>query len=184
MTGPLVEVVDWSPDWAVRFAADAAELVPVLPTDATVEHIGSTSVPGLPAKPIIDLLVTTADPASVLADGSGVFSLGYTYNPKYFADDPDHIFFKRDTGGVRTEHLHVFHVRSPAPQADRDFRDYLIAHPEAARRYAEAKRAAAIAHPDSRADYGTAKETVVLALTREARRWAADRRSRGADPRT
>lgn len=39
--------------------------------------------------------------------------LGYRYNPKYFADDPDHLFLRRDTAGRRTEHLHIFHPRSP-----------------------------------------------------------------------
>lgn len=169
---PVVEILDWTPAWAERFERDKAELAAVLPTDVTIEHVGSTSVPGLPAKPTIDILVTTSDVDTLRANLQPLEALGYDYNPKYFADDPDHLFLKRDTDRSRTEHLHIFHRRSPSPRSDRAFRDYLIAHPKAARRYAGAKKAAAKTHPDSRGAYGQAKEPVFLELLQEARAWA------------
>lgn len=169
---PIVEVAEWSPQWAVRFAQARDELVPALPSDALIEHIGSTSVPGLAAKPVIDLAVITAKVAE-LRRGVRVFErLGYVYNPKYFADDPDHLFLKRDTDGVRTEHLHLFMPHSPQVESHRAFRNYLIAHPEPAERYVVAKRAAALAHPDSRGRYGDAKGPVLDDLLRRAHDWA------------
>lgn len=173
---PVVEVVDWTPAWAAQFARAKAELSAVLPVGVTVEHIGSTSVVGLAAKPIIDILVVTDrvdDLRSVLATFE---ALGYSYNPKYFADDIDHLFLRRDTNGVRTEHLHIFHPRSPAPQANRSFRDYLSSNPGGARRYGDAKRAAAVAHPHSRGAYGEAKEPIMQGLVREASDWAKENR--------
>ena len=170
---PVVEVLDWTPAWADRFARAKKELTSVLPADATIEHIGSTSVPGLPAKPIIDILVVTKQVDDLRTNLAALEALGYNHNPKHFADDPDHLFLRRDTSGRRTEHLHIFHPRSPAPRSDRTFRKYLIAHPEAARRYGEAKKVIAHANPDSRVRYGQAKEPMLLELLQEARTWAA-----------
>ena len=147
---PLVEVLDWTPAWEERFARAQAELLMVLPADATIEHVGSTSVPGLAANPIIDILVTTSRVDELRTDLKAIQALGYCYNPKDFADDLDHLFLRRDADGRRTEHLHIFHPRSQAPQSDRTFRDYLIAHPNASQRYGEAKRAAAQSNPESR----------------------------------
>lgn len=171
---PLVEVLEWSPEWAKSFAAAQAELLPVVP-EATIEHIGSTSVPGLAAKPIIDLMMITERLAEIACDPSRIGDLGYEFRPALFADDPDHLFFVRDTDGVRTEHLHVIHPRSPKPQADRDFRDYLSSHPDAVRRYAEAKWTSAAANPHSRREYGDGKLAVLETIAAEARAWAAAR---------
>jgi GrpB-like predicted nucleotidyltransferase (UPF0157 family) len=170
---PVVEVLDWAPEWAARFARTKNELISVLPADATIEHIGSTSVPGLPAKPIIDILVVTKQVDELRTNLATLEVLGYYHNPRYFADDPDHLFLRRDTNGRRTEHLHIFHPRSPAPQSDRTFRDYLIAHPEAALRYGDAKKKIAHANPDSRGRCGQAKEPILQELLQEARTWAA-----------
>jgi GrpB-like predicted nucleotidyltransferase (UPF0157 family) len=174
MEPALVEVLDWTPAWEERFARARAELLTVLPADATIEHVGSTSVPGLAAKPIIDILVTTSRVDELRTDMQAIQALGYYYNPKYFADDLDHLFLRRDADGRRAEHLHIFHPRSPAPQSDRTFRDYLIAHPDAAQRYGEAKRAAAQINPESRGQYGQAKEAVLQELLHSARAWAAE----------
>jgi GrpB-like predicted nucleotidyltransferase (UPF0157 family) len=171
---PVVDVVAWSPHWAGAFERARTQLLPVLPPGSTVEHIGSTSVPGLPAKPVIDILVTTEKIDDLRADLRGLEALGYRYNPKYFADDPDRLFLRRDTDGHRTEHLHIFHPRSPMPTSNRAFRDFLSANESAAQRYAEAKRTAARTHPSSRAAYGQAKEQTLQQLLAEARAWAAD----------
>lgn len=170
-----IEIVDWTPEWAECFARARAELRPVLPADATIEHIGSTSVPGLAAKPIIDIMVVTKDYPRLRADLRPFQQLGYHHNPTYFINDPDHLFLGRDTDGRRTEHLHLFHPRSPWPEIDRNFRDYLTTHPAEARRYADAKRAAATENPNSTAEYSTAKEAVLLELLAQARLWAASR---------
>jgi GrpB-like predicted nucleotidyltransferase (UPF0157 family) len=176
----VVEVVPYDPTWSGQFEVERQWLVPVLPGASSIEHIGSTSVAGLAAKPIIDIVAVVPEVAEVATDVSGLERLGYVFRPLAFADDGDHLFFVKDTGGNRTHHLHVFGVTSPWPQENRVFRDYLAAHPDAARRYETAKRKAAEAHPDSRARYGNAKEGVMLQLAAEARQWGG--RGAGPDP--
>ena len=109
----------------------------------------------------------------IAADASALERLGYVLRPLAFPDDGEHLLFVKDTAGRRTHHLHVFSARSPKPQQNRVFCAYLAAHPEAARRYEAAKRAAAQAHPDSRARYGGAKEAVFFELLNESLRWSA-----------
>jgi GrpB-like predicted nucleotidyltransferase (UPF0157 family) len=140
---------------------------------SSIEHVGSTSVPGLAAKPIIDIEVVVPEVEEIAAHVTGLERLGYVFRPLAFPDDGDHLFFVKDTDGKRTHHLHVFAARSPRPQENRVFRAYLAAHPEAARRYERAKRAAAQAHPDSRARYGEAKAAVFFELLEQSRLWSA-----------
>lgn len=167
----VVEVVDYDPTWPELFEIERRLLVNALPGALSIEHIGSTSVPGLAAKPIIDILAVVPVVAAVAVGIPAVERLGYVFRPWVFADDDQHLFFVKDTGGRRTHHLHVFRAASPKPQENRLFRDYLVAHPDAARRYESAKRLAADAHPDSRARYGDAKAAVMYQVLAEARIW-------------
>ncbi|HEY3958564.1 MAG TPA: GrpB family protein [Streptosporangiaceae bacterium] len=166
--GPVVEVVAYDPAWPGLFEAERRILIEALPYAVSVEHLGSTSVPGLAAKPTIDIVVVVPRIADLTADTTPVERLGYEFRRAVFADDPDHEFFVKDTAGKRTHHLHVFDAASRLPQANRVFRDYLATHLDAARRYAAAKRQAAAAHPGSRARYGNAKEPVMRELLAEA----------------
>ncbi|MGN9909740.1 GrpB family protein [Phytohabitans sp. LJ34] len=172
---PVVVVVAYDPAWPALFAAEARLLAAALPGTLSIEHVGSTSVPGLAAKPVVDIVVVVAGAAAV--DVAALVPLGYTFRPHAFPDDPDHLFLVKDTGGVRSHHLHVFGEGSPWPARNRAFRDYLAAHPDAARRYEAAKHAAAALHPDSRGRYGEAKEEVMLRLVAEADAWSARRRA-------
>jgi GrpB-like predicted nucleotidyltransferase (UPF0157 family) len=167
----VVEVVPYDPAWPDLFELERRLLVPVLPGALSIEHLGSTSVAGLAAKPIIDIVVVVPEVSEIASDVSGLERLGYMFRPLAFADDRHHLFFVKNTEGKRTHHLHVFGEQSSRPQDNRVFRDYLSAHPGAARRYEAAKRKAAEAHPDSRARYAEAKEAVMLQLVDEARLW-------------
>lgn len=170
---PVVEVVAYDPSWPVRFDDECRLLAEVLPSASSIEHVGSTSVPGLAAKPIIDIVIVVPDVEGVAADVSDLERLGYVFRQWAFPEEADHLFFVKDTAGRRTHHLHVFGAGSPKPQENRVFRAYLAANPEAARRYERAKRAAAQAHPDSRARYGEAKAAVFFGLLEQSRLWSA-----------
>ncbi|MEU0963825.1 GrpB family protein [Micromonospora aurantiaca] len=169
---PVVEVVPYDPAWPARFKIEQRLLSEALPAALSVEHFGSTSVPGLAAKPIIDILVVVPEVGAVAADVRPLEQLGYVYRPLAFPDDNEHLFFAKDTAGKRSHHLHVFGVMSLVPQANRVFRAYLAATPDAALRYEAAKRRAAELHPHSRAQYGAAKEEVFAQLSAEARLWS------------
>lgn len=166
-----VEVVAYDPAWPEQFRVERLLLVEALPTSLSIEHIGSTSIPGLAAKPIIDILAVVPDVDEIVADRSALERAGYVYRPLAFADDAEHLYFVRETAGRRTHHLHVFGATSPVPEENRLFRDYIAAHADAAHRYEAAKRRAAELHPDSRARYGAAKEEAMAQLTAEARLW-------------
>jgi GrpB-like predicted nucleotidyltransferase (UPF0157 family) len=132
-------VVPYDPTWPQRFQAARAEVLAA--TDhlfLRLEHIGSTSVPGLAAKPTIDMMASvrrlpdghTAQPA--------LAALGYE-----LADTGmrERLFFQRLAGPVvSTHHLHVVTEDSWATRNERLLRDYLRGHPQQARRYAELKR--------------------------------------------
>ncbi|WP_165947220.1 GrpB family protein [Micromonospora sp. 15K316] len=173
---PVVEVVPYDPAWSERFQVEQRLLSEVLPAALSVEHFGSTSIPGVAAKPIIDILAVVAEVAEVVADLRPLEELGYVYRPMAFPEDDDHLFFARDTHGKRSHHLHVFGVTSLVPEANRVFRAYIAANPDAARRYEAAKRRAAELHPHSRAQYGAAKEEMMTQLSAEARLWSRSAR--------
>ncbi|MFC0031833.1 GrpB family protein [Micromonospora chaiyaphumensis] len=169
---PVVVVVPYDPAWPERFTVEQRLLSEALPAALSIEHIGSTSIPGCAAKPIIDIQMAVPDVDAVVADLRPLELLGYVYRPTAFPEDRDHLFFAKDTAGKRTHHLHVFHVTSSVPEANRVFRAYVAANPDAARRYEVAKRRAAERCPDSRAQYGAAKEEAMTQLSAEARRWS------------
>ncbi|MFG3297650.1 GrpB family protein [Micromonospora chersina] len=177
----VVEVVAHDPTWSERFTAAQRPLVGALPTAVSIEHIGSTSIPGMAAKPIIDIQAVVPEVEAVLADLRPLEQLGYVHRPLVFPDDDQHLFFVKDTAGKRAEHLHVFGVTSPVPAANRLFRAYIAADADAARRYEAAKRHAAERHPDSRARYGAAKEEAMRQLTAEARLWRGSSGWRSAE---
>jgi GrpB-like predicted nucleotidyltransferase (UPF0157 family) len=167
-----VDVVPYDQDWPRRFAAAHADLTRALPAALAVEHVGSTSVPGLSAKPTIDVLVVVDDVAALRADHTALAALGYEYRPRSFAAEGDHLFFRKVTAGVRTHHLHVLAAGSPRAAEYRLFRDFLRTHPDAVDRYERAKRALAERYATERLRYVVEKGVVVDALMVEAERWA------------
>jgi GrpB-like predicted nucleotidyltransferase (UPF0157 family) len=156
------------------FKQERANLQSVLgPVILTIEHMGSTAVPGLAAKPIIDLLVGVHN----LTDARSRFiqplqALGYTYIPEYESWLPDELFFRKGVPGPWTHHL--MEPLNARWDAFLTFRDYLRAHPEAASAYANLKKSLAVAFKDDIAGYRNAKHDFVATAVAKAR---AERRS-------
>jgi GrpB-like predicted nucleotidyltransferase (UPF0157 family) len=166
-----VEVVAYDGTWAEMFDVERDLLAAVIPEARAIEHIGSTSIPGLAAKPTIDILAVVDEISDVLDRRSVLAELGYEYRPGSFADDDEHLFFRKVSGRRRTHHLHVLASSSPKPESYRLFRDYLITNGDAANRYEEAKRALALQYANERARYIDKKVDVVSELLSEAFRW-------------
>lgn len=130
-------VVAHDPDWAADFAAEAERIRAAFAAiDIVLHHIGSTSVPGLAAKPIIDMLGVVRQPEA--ADGVDMAALGYRAMGE-FGLAGRRYFRKDDASGRRTHHLHVFGKGSPHVERHLVFRDYLRAHPQAAHDYGALK---------------------------------------------
>ena len=169
---PEVEIVEYDPSWPERFVRLAGSLRRALGDRAArIDHIGSTSVPGLAAKDVIDVQVSVADlePFATLHDA--IAGVGYEWTPS----NPDlrKRFFRIETAdGVRMSNLHVRRLGEFSEQAALLFRDYLRARPAARRRYEEVKRSLATRSWPTVDHYAEAKGDCVWALLREADVWS------------
>lgn len=135
-----------------------------------IEHIGSTAVPGLAAKPIIDIMVGLENFA--LADSlvPRVTTLGYEYVQKYEAVMPLRRYFRRDTNGARSHHLHMVAVGGEFWERHLLFRDYLRQHPDVAADYAALKRQLAAREWHDVNDYADAKTEFIRSIEERARK--------------
>ena len=161
----IVWIAEYDPNWPAMARAEMARVGAALGERALrIEHIGSTAVPGLAAKPIIDLLVGVE--ALDRSYAGAIEALGYVFTP--FVDSPERHFFGRPPERPRTHHVHVVVAGGPEEHRHLAFRDFLRAHPAAAAEYAEVKRAAAAAHPDDIFAYMDAKDACVRRLEAQA----------------
>ena len=131
-----------------------------------VEHVGSTSVPGLGAKPIIDIMaaVERLDDARALIDPLAAIS--FEFVPKN--DVPGRLFFRRGLRGAGTHHLHVVELGSREWRRHLLFRDHLRAHPERAAEYERLKREVAARHGHDRRAYTDAKTPFIESVVEKA----------------
>jgi GrpB-like predicted nucleotidyltransferase (UPF0157 family) len=153
-----VVLADWTPQWADLFTLEAARLRAALgPLALAIEHYGSTSVPGLRAKPILDILVggkQATDPALYVA---ALAPLGYEYAP--WAGVPEHLVF--GLGVDRTHLVHVVLFEGPAWRQGLRFRDALRADPSLRAEYGALKERLARERPTDRARYTEEKARFV-----------------------
>ncbi len=174
LTSEPISIVPYDPVWPARFAAEELRLKAMLPNDlcSRIAHIGSTAVPGLSAKPVIDIQVEVTDLERVRSEVVPVMQrLGYEFiwRPTMGERAPYYAWFiGRDERGQRTFHVHM--VEPDQATADRLlFRDFLRAHPEVARQYEALKQVLANAHPVDRAAYTHAKTPFIAEVLRRAR---------------
>jgi GrpB-like predicted nucleotidyltransferase (UPF0157 family) len=166
-----VEIVPYDPAWPERFRRESEFLLTVLPPGIVgrIEHFGSTAVPGLPAKPIVDMLVEVSDLAVVRERVVPILeSLGYDYfwRPTRGDDVPPFYawFVKRDRDGRRTHHLHMVEREFHEHWDRLRFRDHLIARPDVAEAYARLKLELAARHPRDRVAYTEGKSAFIAAI--------------------
>jgi GrpB-like predicted nucleotidyltransferase (UPF0157 family) len=140
MPGPVI-VVPYDSDWPCRFDRERAVLDAMFRgSDVVIEHVGSTAVPGVGAKPVIDILVGLSRLAEAEARVGALETAGYQYVQKLERQIPERRYFRKPRLGPSAYHLHCvvkggdFWVRLLA------FRDYLRAHPEAAAAHYDLKR--------------------------------------------
>ena len=163
-----VEILDHQPDWPERFLHLASRIRVALGARATaIHHIGSTSVPGLAAKDVIDIQVSVEDLHPLMPLREALVSEGWTF----MDDNDDHRkwFFHLDApDGRRLSNLHVRRYGEFSQQAALLFRDHLRDVPDARLRYERTKRELATRDWPTIEDYAIAKGDCVWALLREA----------------
>ena len=165
-----VEVVPHNPQWRDAFATEAKHVAAALGENVVaIHHIGSTAIPNIYAKPVIDLLVEVGDITDVDGQSSAMESLGYEVMGEYGI--PGRRYFRKDTHGIRTHHIHAFEAGSAEVERHLAFRDYMIAHLGDAQRYSELKRKLAEEHPQSIDEYMDGKDGFIKEMDRRAAQW-------------
>ena len=180
-----VAIVPYHPSWPGMFEKEVAAIRQAVPgnIDFTAVHFGSTAVPGLAAKPIIDILLLVPERSQWPALVSPLESIGYAFwsaNP-----NPDRTFFVKGMPPFGTGRTHHVHIREADDARDVVvFRDYLRAHPGEAARYEALKYELAEDYENDREAYTAAKTGYVDGVLRKARESGFEwtRPSRRNDP--
>jgi GrpB-like predicted nucleotidyltransferase (UPF0157 family) len=164
-----IDVVAYSESWAASFADWRGRLVAALGDAAVrIEHVGSTAVPGLPAKPIVDVQVGVRDVEDEASYVPAIEELGASLRFR----EPEHRYFRPSGERPRTVQIHVCTGGGEWEREHLLFRDFLRADPNARAAYAELKRGLAERYRDDRLAYNEGKTGFVLDTLIEAREWA------------
>jgi GrpB-like predicted nucleotidyltransferase (UPF0157 family) len=162
----------YNPEWPITAATHAERLQALGPNLVAVHHIGSTSVPGLIAKPIIDLMPVVTSLTSLDEQCQYVEALGYQWHGEFGISGRRYCTLA-DEAGVRIAQLHFFKSDSPHVERHIAFRDYLRAHPGEANAYAIEKRRAQGLHPGDSHAYADEKDKWIRAAETKALIWAS-----------
>ncbi len=175
-----VAISPYDPRWPELFRIEKEHLLACLPSGLVrrIEHFGSTAVPGLAAKPIIDMLVEVSDLERTRSEAAPILEAqGYDYfwRPTHGEDGLPYYawFIKRDQQtGVRTHHIHMMTAAAEFNEHwDRLlFRDYLIVHPQVAQEYARLKMHLALLYRSDRIAYTDGKTEFITQVMERAMR--------------
>lgn len=171
--GPII-VVPYDSQWPPAFRQEHDRIAKAFGSnDVIIEHIGSTSVRELAAKPIIDLMIgldslTDAPPLiSILQE------IGYEYVPEFEDVMPERRYFRRNHEGRRTHHIHMVERESEFWKRHMAFRDFLRVHPEHAKAYGQLKSRLAAQYPQDSEAYMDGKNALIKELEVLALDWYA-----------
>lgn len=171
-----VELRAHDPAWRQVAARESAALAAALgPVLITVHHIGSTSIPGIHAKPIIDLIPVATNLLELDGCREAVEALGYTWWGEYGLPGRRYCFKNDLRSGRRLVHLHGYAQGSPEIVRHLAFRDYLIAHPDLAQAYDQEKARCRDLHRDNMNDYSDCKDAWIKRIEAQALAWAHSR---------
>lgn len=159
---------------AFRRAADELETLPG-PIFLEIHHIGSTAIPGMHAKPIIDILAVVHVIDALDERSAQMESLGYEVMGEFGI--PGRRYFRRNNpDGIRTHQIHAFRAGSPHIRRHLAFRDFLRSHPVEAAQYATLKQEVAKAHPNDIEAYMDGKDGFIKEIQRRAIEWTDSQR--------
>ncbi|RVT83901.1 GrpB family protein [Rhodobacteraceae bacterium CCMM004] len=164
----MIRLAAHDPGWAGAAAAEAARWLEAVPGLIAVHHIGSTAVPGLPAKPILDLLPVFADAAAMEGARGAAEVMGYEWMGAFGL--PGRRYCRRDdpATGRRLVHAHAYAASDPGVARHLAFRDLLRADAGTRDAYAAVKRTCADRHGDDPAAYGACKSAWIDAAEARA----------------
>lgn len=166
----IIEILPYDPTWPAQFAAEADLITHIFKKEmVAIHHVGSTSVPNMPAKPTIDIILVVSDIEQIDQHNASMEKHGYEAWGEYRI--PGRRFFVKGED-KRTHHVHTFAVGSEHIDRHLYVRDYLIEHPQEAAQYAALKQDLAKQCRDNRRGYVEGKHDYILALEQRAIQWA------------
>lgn len=163
-----IYMVPHDPQWRLLFQREAEQITAALGSDiVAVHHIGSTAIPNIYAKPVIDLLLVVQDHSALDEKQAMIEAMGYAALGEFGI--PGRRYFRRDNEfGDRTHQIHAFENGSPQITRHLAFRDYLINNPDAAQEYSDLKRELAAKYPDDIEAYMDGKDEFIQEIDRRA----------------
>ena len=164
-----VEVVSYNSNWKRMYKEESEKIKNIL-NDIIVDihHIGSTAIPGIKAKPVIDILVEVKDIEAVDRYNNKMEELGYEVMGEYGI--PKRRFFRKGEN-KRTHHIHIFQVGNEEIERHINFKEYLIAHPDKAREYSKLKEKLANKYTYGAENYTNGKNDFIKEIDRKAKLW-------------
>ena len=165
-----MEVVSYNLNWKDMYKEESEKIKNVL-SDIIIDihHIGSTAIPGIKAKPVIDILVEVKDIEEVDQYNCKMKELGYEVMGEYGI--PKRRFFRKG-GNKRTHHVHIFQVGNEEIERHINFKEYLIAHPDKGREYSKLKEKLIDKYTYDVENYTNGKSDFIKETDRKAKlRW-------------
>ena len=168
-----VELLPHDPAWPVAAAAEGRALAILLgPCLLAVHDIGSTAIPGICAKPVLDLLPVVTDLPALETHRAALEAAGYCWNGEYGLERRRYCTKDDPVTGRRLVQIHFYAAGDPAIERHLAFRDYLKAHPAVAQDYAAEKQRCRALHPGNSHDYSRCKYDWIGRVEAEALAWA------------
>jgi GrpB-like predicted nucleotidyltransferase (UPF0157 family) len=175
VTEDPVDLVPYDLHWPALFQVEAKLLIAGLGSSSfTIEHVGSTAIPGLGAKPVVDLMLGGPSLAAIDARRPAIEHLGYEYRPHQEAVIPDRRFFVKSVGGRRAFHLHAVQAGSAFWVEHVAFRDRLRSDPGLAAAYHGVKADLAARHRHDREAYTSGKSAFISTVLGSVKRRPSD----------
>ena len=166
-----VEVMDYNPHWPKIFDKEKRQVLNAIGNKVVaIEHVGSTAVPGLGAKPIIDIMVGPRNLSDAKHCIKPLASIGYEYVPEYEASMPERRYFRKGPSSKPNKHYHLHMVGYGGEFWKRHllFRDYLQTHPDTASEYYGLKKRLAVEYRLNREAYTEAKTSFIESVVSKA----------------
>ena len=156
-------VVPYQTEWLEAFRSERKRIVRAIANEVPIEHVGSTAIPGLEAKPLIDIMLGFRDDTEATLCRQALLDLEYDYKGNPFTPD-DHIFMLTEGGILHTYKVHLTPYDGAEWRRKLDFRDHLIANTAAARSYGQLKVKLARRFPGDRREYQRHKGNFIASL--------------------